>query len=449
LSGSTGVRSPAEGTEAPGTEPPSSPPRGRLWLQKLALAAASTVVCLLLIEGGFRLAGYEPIYSVYSKPEFFWQRDKVLGWVQQPGARGTYVGPRPFPVEFREPVRFNSLGLRGGEITALPPGGRRILLLGDSQAAGFEVAEDQTYAVLVGQQLTADLGVPVQVVNAGVRGYGTDQSLLWYLERGRRLHPDVVVFHASENDPEDDTTLHRMRRPFGKAAFAQRGDGSLALVGSPIPSYPMCSAYRLDPEFRVVRIDGPKARAFCWLQTRLADHSAFLTFVSTRIERNPRLLEALYGLGTPDEQARPLQGPEPGGSHAAAPAAPATPATPATPAAPAIPAVPAAPAATVAPPAPAPAVDYARRLTTALILRMAEAARQDGARFVLLANDAYVHTLDTAALDGAGIETVHVNEALGDDQRELRFPNDGHLNRAGHRRLAAFLAPRLAADLRR
>jgi lysophospholipase L1-like esterase len=101
------------------------------------------------------------------------------------------------------------------------------------------------------------------------------------------------------------------------------------------------------------------------------------------------------------------------------------------------------------PSAPARGVDYAHRLTTALILKMADGARQDGARFVLLANDAYVHTLDAAALEGAGIEIVRLNEALGDDQSALRFANDGHLNRAGHRRLASFLAHMLAADLRR
>jgi lysophospholipase L1-like esterase len=436
VSGSTGVRSPVEGTEAVGPPSPSPSGRGRLWPKKLALAVGSAVVCLLLVEVGFRLAGYQPIYSVYSKPEFFWQRDPRLGWVQQPGARGTYVGPRPFPIEFRERVRFNSLGLRGGEVEPVPTGGHRVLLLGDSQAAGFEVSEDQTYAVLVGKQLTADLGTPTQVVNAGVRGYGTDQSLLWYRDHGRGLRPDVVVFHASENDPEDDTTLHRMRRPFGKAAFALGADGSLTVVGSPIRKYPLCSAYRLDPEFRVVRIDGPKSRAFCWLQTRLADHSAFLTFLTMRIERNPRLLQALYGLGTPDEQATPLQGPKPSAGPAAAPTAPSSPPTPP-------------PAATPAPPGPASGLDYAHRLTNALILRMAGEARQDGARFMLLANDAYIHTLDVAALAGAGIEIAPVNEALGDDQSPLRFPNDGHLNAAGHRRLAAFLVLRLAADLRR
>ena len=60
-------------------------------------------------------------------------------------------------------------------------------------------------------------------------------------------------------------------------------------MGQPIPRYPLCSAYRLDAAFHVVRIDGTRTRAFCFLQTRLADHSAFLTFLSIRIERNPRL----------------------------------------------------------------------------------------------------------------------------------------------------------------
>src|SRR5581483_4097439 len=115
-------------------------------------------------------------------------------------------------------------------------------------------------------------------------------------------------------------------------------DGTIRPIGLPIRHYSLCSAYRVDASFRIVRIDGRKARAFCWLQTRLADHSAFLTFLSTRIERNPALVKRLYGLGTPDEQARPI-----------APASPPPPAAPA-----AAPAPPAAPAAAPAPPAAAP-----------------------------------------------------------------------------------------------
>jgi hypothetical protein len=115
-----------------------------------------------------------------------------------------------------------------------------------------------------------------------------------------------------------------MRRPFGKPAFALGSDGSLTPVGYPVRRYPACSAYRLDARYAVKRIDSPRARALCWAQTRLADRSAFLTFVTSRIERNPRLVKAIYNLGTPSERA-PSVGqrlPERAAARASAPARP-------------------------------------------------------------------------------------------------------------------------------
>jgi hypothetical protein len=81
----------------------------------------------MLVEAGFRMLGYRPIYDVYSKPEAFWKKDSLLGWALEPGATGTYVGPRPFRILFRTPIRINSLGLLGPEIGDGPPGGRRVL----------------------------------------------------------------------------------------------------------------------------------------------------------------------------------------------------------------------------------------------------------------------------------------------------------------------------------
>ena len=374
------------------------PARAR-WLKKLTLLLASTLLTLAALEVAFRVAGYEPIYDVYSEPEAFWQRDSLLGWSLQPGAAGQFVGPRPFPIQFRTPIRINSLGLRGGEIEEMPRGGDRIVLLGDSMAAGFEVKEEDTYASLAEEALRATRAAPVQLINAAVRGYGTDQAYLLYRERLRRLRPDVVVYHTTENDPEDNTTLHRARRPFGKPAFALRTNGSLEMVGHPVPAYPFCSSYRVDGRFDVRRTDTVRSRLFCWIQTRLADRSALFSFVTTRLAQNATLVRTIYDLGTPQDQARTATGDR------------------------------------VRP-------DYKHRVTSALIRRLASLAGRDGARFVLLGQQADIEPLDLAR---EGIEIVRTDEAVGPNPGdEVRFPVDGHYNERGHRLVGELLGRRLA-----
>jgi lysophospholipase L1-like esterase len=376
------------------------------WIKKLALLLVSVIVTLGVLEIGFRIAGFEPVYSVYSHPEVFWQKDRLLGWSLEPGARGTYVGPRPFPIQFRTDIRINSLGLRGAEIRDIPRSGVRILVLGDSMTAGFEVAEGDTYAALTQRRLRRLLGVPVQVINAGVRGYGTDQAHLLYRHRLRSLHPDAVVYHTTTNDADDNVTLHRARRPFSKPAFALRRGGRLELVGDPVRDYPLCSTYKLNARFRIERLDTLRSRSLCWLQVRLADHSALFSFVSTRIAQNPSLLNAIYGLGSPEGQ----------------PTAPGTGATR--------------------------PLDHGHRLTSELIARLASAVQRDGADFVLLGQRT---DLSLLALDGGGVAHMNVvalDEALGPRPgEEVRFPVDGHYNERGHRKVAELLAERLARML--
>ena len=80
--------------------------RGRL--ANLLLAFVSIASVLAFFEIRLRLAGYRAIYEMYSKPSLFWRHDPLLGWSQEPGASGRYVGPRPWPIEFGATVSISS-----------------------------------------------------------------------------------------------------------------------------------------------------------------------------------------------------------------------------------------------------------------------------------------------------------------------------------------------------
>src|SRR5215471_8039829 len=114
-------------------------------LAHLLLAVVAIAFTLGVCEIALRLLGYEAIYTVYSSPEIFWRKDDLLGWSHQANTEGTYIGPRPWPIEYHAPVQINSLGLRGPEIGELPPGGYRVMVLGDSVVAGFEVDWPHTF----------------------------------------------------------------------------------------------------------------------------------------------------------------------------------------------------------------------------------------------------------------------------------------------------------------
>jgi lysophospholipase L1-like esterase len=372
----------------------------------LLLAALSTALGLAVFEVGMRLTGHVAIYEMYSKPSLFWRHDELLGWSHEPGARGEFVGPRPWPIEFRGQVAINSLGLRGPEIPPGHPDEVRVLFSGDSIVAAFEVDHEATFISLLEAALRDRLHRPVRTINAGVRGYGTDQSYLYYRDRGWRLEPDLVVFFHSANDRSDNTTLHETRRPFGKPAFSLRSDGRLALVGAPVPHYPACSEVTLSPEFEPQRIDTASGRALCNLQMILFDHSALLTYLALAIGNlDASLLERLYKLGNAHA---PLQhrivhatnGDNPEGL-----------------------------------------------LTTAIILEFAREARQRGTGFAMVGLPGQLEQLDLTVIANAGIPVLDLAPIL-QHGADLTWHHDSHFNPRGHREMADLLAPWIEAQLR-
>jgi hypothetical protein len=396
-------------------------------LGALALLFASLVLTFALAEVGLRGAGYGALYEVYSSPELFWRHDDLLGWSLEPNARGRYTGPRPFPIEFDSTIEINSLGLRGPEIGAREPGELRILLLGDSFVAGFEVEQPETFAALLETRLARRLGAPVRVINGAVRGYGTDQSYLWFRERGRALGADLVAAVFSANDFDDNVTLHRTRRPFGKPAFGLRPNGALELVGTPVPRYPTCSSWVLDGAYRPVQVDGALARGACFLQTRLADRSALFTLVATSLARLPgvvgllnRLAQSSGGMAAAQASLVPwplVASRADAGSGAAAPARPDP-------------------------------AGLEGRLTTALLQALAREVRASGAGFLLLMIPQHWERVDLHALRADRIDPQYVTLSDAIDPSRIRFRNDSHLNALGHRLYAEGLTPIVEGALR-
>jgi lysophospholipase L1-like esterase len=220
--------------------PAESPSPTGFSLKNLLLNAAMAIITstlfLLLIEAGLRLFWKNPAhYAGATSESLFWQYDSLLGWSMQPNAQGRFIRP-----EFVADIKTNSLGLRDDEIAPQKtPNEIRLLLIGDSVTAGFEVARSETYEA----QLEARLnnlhdGKIYQVINAGFRGYGTDQELLFLQSRGLALASDVVVMaFVPINDLQDNVTVHAAGRLYAKPFFEYAADSSLILRGVPVPQY--------------------------------------------------------------------------------------------------------------------------------------------------------------------------------------------------------------------
>jgi lysophospholipase L1-like esterase len=176
---------------------------------KLALAG----IAALLALGGLEIAARA--YARLAMQDRLLTHDGLLGWKPRAGARKRYTSEEaPYLIE------INSHGLRDREHPyAKPPGVFRILFLGDSfvfGSGGVEYGRRFT-------ELLESAAPRVEVINAGVPGYSSDQEFLYLQSEGHRYQPDLVVVGAFMND------FVEAFRPFNWSI--QRPKGRLALEG--------------------------------------------------------------------------------------------------------------------------------------------------------------------------------------------------------------------------
>jgi lysophospholipase L1-like esterase len=125
--------------------------------------------------------------------------DLALGWLRNTEQRHLLRLPanasfRHQSTEFDYTYTANSLGLRGPERPlAKPAGTRRIAVIGDSQVAGFGVADEEVLTVRLEKLLNADSKTATEVINVGRTGSSTIREYDLYRLIARRFSPDIVV----------------------------------------------------------------------------------------------------------------------------------------------------------------------------------------------------------------------------------------------------------------
>jgi hypothetical protein len=163
-------------------------------LSRVTLGLLGVAFPLLLLEGGVRLLGIAP--PAVLQPAL-WAPHPYLGWFHTLNSGGRSYSEYG---EFQADVHINARGLRDREIGYdNPAGAYRILVLGDSFAEALQVPLEETFMKQLETRLAGG-SRPVEIINGGVGGWGTDQEAIFYLIEGFRYQPDLVLLCFFSND---------------------------------------------------------------------------------------------------------------------------------------------------------------------------------------------------------------------------------------------------------
>jgi hypothetical protein len=186
--------------------------------QLLIVLATLTVVELLLRVVDLRELrdGYGRGYPVVHR------YDPEIGWLPIPNSAGIFGGSRTISIQ------HNSLGLR--DIEHQRSGRPTVLFVGDSFVWGYDVEADERFTDLLRAELSG-----LEIVNAGVNGYGTDQEYLLLDRVWSTFRPDVVVLSFTTSNDRDDNTHNMISDGYYKPYFAQTADGAQRFLGQPVP----------------------------------------------------------------------------------------------------------------------------------------------------------------------------------------------------------------------
>ena len=162
-------------------------------LRNLLLLLLSTAFVLTAIEIIMRVLPVEKfkVHKINPERTVFWHYDDLLGWKNLPGQEGRFITE-----DSNVLIKINDEGFRDKSYTYQPPpGGLRLLVLGDSIVWGWGVEQKQIFTEIIEKNHPN-----LEVINMGVSGYSTDQEYLLLKEVGLKYHPHLILLMFFDDD---------------------------------------------------------------------------------------------------------------------------------------------------------------------------------------------------------------------------------------------------------
>jgi len=186
-------------------EPHTPPGRRRERLLGLLLGAVGLAVGLLAGELMLRLLRPQAVLTI---PDEMYALEGEGRFGLSPGFSGTITNR----VEFRHRVTVNEMGLRGQDPVAVGDS-LEIVALGDSFTFGIGVEDGETWPARLEEALSRP-GVPADVHNLGVPGYGAPEAVARLERLGAMLRPRLILLalfvgNDLQEAAEPDAGIHR------------------------------------------------------------------------------------------------------------------------------------------------------------------------------------------------------------------------------------------------
>ncbi len=128
---------------------------------------------------------------------------------------------------------------------AKSPGRLRVVVLGDSIAAGYRIERfEDTFPGILGTRLRG-AGLPVEVLNFGVTGYNTEQEIETLRARALAFAPDIVLVAYCHNDrePPDPRLITALREAQEQRPVVPEDHGRRLLIRSALYRFLRYSAF--------------------------------------------------------------------------------------------------------------------------------------------------------------------------------------------------------------